>query len=172
VLEAQMLDELVAALAVRVVELVADLALTVRTFFEKSKSAWWTQDARQQPAVLEKAVELAKHVQIAEILQAELLKGDRGLVAMIEPKAHEIAHYPPRAFRELFEIVPALLDGSAAVELVPVQIGARVFQFDDGDGAGYVPRENSPSAPSAVPMPGTVKLRSRWYFAGLCVAVL
>ena len=98
----------------------------------------------QQPAALEEDVKPAEFVDAAQPLKLEMLENLRRSIAVIEPEGDEVADDAPGAVRQAVEVIPALLDGRAAVELVVVQIGRGIFEFDHGTGVGGTVRRKCP----------------------------
>jgi hypothetical protein len=92
-----------------------------------------------QPAHFEQAIELQERGVVAQLAKLELLVGQRCLVAVVEAEGGEVADDAPRAVGQRGEVVPALLDGGAAVEPVAVEIGAGGLELDDGQRAKWPP---------------------------------
>ncbi len=85
-----------------------------------------------QAAAFEEGPEAGELLAVAELLQLEVLEGLLGFVAVIEAEGDEVGDDAAGAIGEVVEVIPALLDGGAAVELVVIEIGGGVFELDDG----------------------------------------
>ena len=130
-----MLDEPEPLRLIRFVQFVADFLLALCRLVEQGEGARLLARARRkQPATFEQAIKLVETVALAQFLQREFLVRERAFRTMIQANGREVGNDPPGTSRHGVEIVPALLDRSAAVRAVAVQVGQRSFEFDDGGG--------------------------------------
>jgi len=133
--QVQVLDEFQPSPLILLIEFIADLLLALLGLLEQGEGAGRLLERRRdQPAALEQGVELVEAVAIAQLLKRELLVVERALAAVVEPDSREVGDDAPRAIRQGVEVIPALLDGSAAVGTVSVEVGLRVFELDHDGG--------------------------------------
>ena len=91
------------------------------------------------------------------------LKSVLRLVAVIEADVDEVAHDARRALRQILQVVPALLNRRATLASVSIRMGVGA-SFNYGYSRLRHRRREGPNAPSAVPIPETVKFLLRLPF--------
>ncbi len=125
----QIRDQLKPLLVVVIVKLVADFALAIGCFAEQPNGArWLAAYALNKSEPMEQNIEPTELVDVAERLQREMLVSTLGGVALVEPKADDVRDdSPPAGWRLVDEIVPALIDRSAATRAIAVEMNLRAF---------------------------------------------
>ena len=175
VLAAKVVDQAEAVVAVSQVVFVAHLAApALRLLQQGQRPRRLVGLGSQQTAGLEQAIELPVHLgKLREVLKVKFLAGERGLVAVVEAERHEIADDAPGTSGQGVQVVPALLNGGAAVETVVVQVGVRAFEFDHGRGFRRRVRREVAGRPVSRPNSGDGEIAPLVVrFRGFLVAVL
>jgi hypothetical protein len=132
-------NEFEALLVIVGVQFIADFALAFLGLLQQHIGTGHPFEAqREQPGALEEAIEVEEGVPLAQVLQGEKLIHARRLLSVVEAEAHDVRHDAPGAIGHFSQIIPALLDRRAPIELVPVDVDLRAFELDDGPGR-YVP---------------------------------
>ncbi|MGI8982761.1 MAG: hypothetical protein ACR2FY_26295 [Pirellulaceae bacterium] len=130
-----MLDQLPPLPLVHLVELVPDFLLPLGGSLQKLQRPRLLGGAgMEQAAALEEAIELVEGLRVAQLLQREFLVGERTFLAVVEADGLEVGNDSPGATGDGVEVVPALLDGGAAVGPVAVEVGHGPFEFDHDRG--------------------------------------
>jgi len=115
------------------VQFFADLALLVARLLQKPVQERALRARERQHAVAtEQEAELAEPGNLAQVLEGVMLILPRGLVSMIKPEPHVVAYDAPGTVRPDVQVVPALLDGRAAVEPLAVDVDGGALQLDHG----------------------------------------
>jgi hypothetical protein len=128
-----MSNQFEAFIVIAAIEFIADFALSGGASFEKQVGSWGSLERRwYQAAFFEEVIELEKDFFFAKVLEREKFVNSGCVISVIDAETDVITHDAPRALGKFIYIVPALLDRSAAIKAVLINVHRGAFKLDYG----------------------------------------
>jgi hypothetical protein len=140
-----MSNQLKAFIVVTAIKFIADFALSGGASFEKQVGSWGSLERRwYQAAFFEEVIELEKDFFFAKVLEREKFVNSGCVISVIDAETDVITHDAPRTLGKFIYIVPALLDRSAAIKAVLIDVHRGAFKLYYGaDYRFFVGAENA-----------------------------